>query len=93
MLKQLNPFHRRDQEIAALQSQITVLQDILTRQSEINAAVSEQIAALVRDDQQIAALRRIANATEYLQRSEKRHRQDHGRNRPVIKPWLPTGVA
>jgi len=78
MFKKLNPFHRRDRQIAALQSQIAGLQAVLTSQSEINTAVAEKIAALVRDDQQIAALRRIANATEYLQRSEKRHRQDHG---------------
>jgi hypothetical protein len=78
MFKKLNPFRRRDQQIVALQSQLAGLQAALTRQSEINTAVAEQIAALVRDDQQIAALRRIANATEYLQRSEKRHRQDHG---------------
>jgi hypothetical protein len=78
MLKKLNPFHHRDQQIAALQSQIAGLQAALNNQSEINAAVSEQIAALVRDDQQIAALRRIANATEYLQRSERHRREQAG---------------
>jgi hypothetical protein len=68
----LNPFRRRDQQIAALQEQLA---SALETQAETNAAFAEQIAALVRDDEQIIALRRIQGAVEYLKSAEQHDRE------------------
>jgi hypothetical protein len=57
--------------IARLEAEISDLKTEL-------AAQAEKIAALVRDDQQIAALRRIQAAVEYQTSAHRHDRQSHG---------------
>lgn len=66
-----NPFRR----IATLESQVANLRAALTDTHTKLAEQAKQIAALVRDDAQIAALRRIVTATEYNAAAEKHDRQ------------------
>lgn len=68
-------FTRTNNHIARLEVAVTGLQaEIADLKTEL-AAQAEKIGALVRDDQQIAALRRIQDAVEYQTAAERHDRQ------------------
>jgi hypothetical protein len=66
-----NPLKR----ISALEFQVADLHAALATTSTQLTEQAEQIKALIRDDAQIEALRRIQTATEYVANAERHDRQ------------------
>ena len=75
MFKKLRFLHRRDQQIAALHSQLAGLQEQLKTAQHAQAALFSKLDDIARGDSLLDVLSRIATAAEYTAAAEKHDRQ------------------